>query len=67
MVTWSAAIPLFWVITFWNLKHGHWGTSEKVRAIGSKLLGWSPTVILLSFLAVAVVAQFQLDVLSYVL
>jgi uncharacterized membrane protein len=65
MVTWSVAIPLFWVITFWNLKNGVWGSNERTQAIGGRLLGWAPTVIFLSFLTVALIAQFQLDVLSY--
>jgi len=65
MVTWSAVIPLFWVITLWNLKHGNWSSNERVREFGSRLLGWSPTIIFASYLVVAVVAQLQLDVLSY--
>jgi len=65
MVTWSVVIPLFWVITFWNLKNGVWSASDRARTLGSRLLGWSPTFIFLSYLTVALIAQFQLDVLSY--
>jgi uncharacterized membrane protein len=65
MVTWIAVIPLFWVSTLWNLKHGVWSTNEKVRELGGRLLSWSPTIVLASYLAVAVIAQLRLDWLSY--
>lgn len=66
MVTWSATIPLFWVLTFWNMKHGVWGSHERVRAWGERLLQWSPTIILVSFVIEAVIAQIQLDWVSSV-
>jgi uncharacterized membrane protein len=65
MVTWIAVIPVFWVSTFWNLKHGVWSNNETVRDIGSRLLSWSPTVVIASYLTVAVIAQVRLDWLSY--
>jgi uncharacterized membrane protein len=65
MVTWSMVIPLFWVSTFWNLKHGVWSSNEQMRRIGAKLLSWSPTVVLASYLAVAIIAQVRLEWLSY--
>lgn len=65
MVTWSAVIPLFWVSTLWNIKHGVWSTNERVRDLGARLLSWSPTFVLASFLAVAVIAQIRLEWLSY--
>lgn len=66
MVTWSVTIPLFWVITFWNLKHGVWGEGATIRQLGERLLGWSPTIILISFVIEAVIAQLQLDWISSV-
>lgn len=65
MVTWVAVIPLFWVSTLWNLKHGVWSSNQKVRDVGGRLLSWSPTIVLASYLVVAVVAQLRLDWLSY--
>jgi uncharacterized membrane protein len=67
MVTWIATIPLFWVITFWNLQQGHWGESDRLKAVGSALLSWSPTVILVTLLVEAVVAQIRLDWLATLL
>jgi len=65
MVTWTAVIPLFWVSTFWNLQHGVWSSNEKVQALGSRLLSWSPTIAVASYLVVAVIAQIRLEWLSY--
>jgi uncharacterized membrane protein len=65
MVTWTAVIPLFWVSTFWNLKHGVWSSHEKVQALGARLLSWSPTIAVASYLVVAVIAQIRLVWLSY--
>ena len=65
MVTWTAVIPLFWVSTFWNLKHGVWSSNEKVQALGARLLSWSPTIAVASYLVVAVIAQIRLEWLSY--
>lgn len=61
MVTWSATIPLFWVITFWNLKHGIWSDTDRVKKLGATLLSWSPTFIFMSFVIEAVIAQLVLD------
>ncbi len=59
MVTWISAIPLFWVVTFWNMKNGIWG--QKVVPSGRALLSWVVIVILVSFLIEAVIAQLVLD------
>lgn len=65
MVTWSVVTPLFWVTTLWTLKHGVWTANERARDIGGRLLGWSPTIVFLSYVVIAIIAQLQLDVLSY--
>lgn len=65
MVTWLMVIPLFWVSTFWNLKHGVWSSNERVRDVGAKLLSWSPTITIASYLVVAFIAQMRLDWLSF--
>jgi uncharacterized membrane protein len=59
MVTWLATIPFFWVVTFWNMKNGVWGT--RAIKIGTTLLSWVAIVILVSFLIEAVIAQFVLN------
>ncbi len=62
MVTWLATIPLFWVTTFWTMKHGVWGQS--VTRIGSVLLSWSGIFILVTVLAEALIAQVVLNWIS---
>lgn len=59
MVTWFATIPLFWVVTFWNMKNGIWGA--KAQKLGSTLLSWVGIIILVSFLIEAIIAQFVLN------
>lgn len=59
MVTWAATIPFLWVVTFWNMKHGIWGS--RAQKLGSTLLSWVAIVILVSFLVEAVIAQFVLN------
>lgn len=61
MVTWSSTIPLFWVITFWNMKHGNFGNNPKVLAAGEFLLTWVVSIVLTSFIIEAFIAQMQLD------
>lgn len=59
MVTWSAAIPLFWVVTFWNMKNGIWGI--KAQKLGTILLSWVAIIILVSYLIEATIAQLVLN------
>jgi hypothetical protein len=59
MVTWLATIPLFWVVTLWNMKNGIWGTGA--QKLGSTLLSWVAIIVLVSYLIEAVIAQFVLN------
>ena len=59
MVTWLATIPLFWVVTFWNMKNGIWGT--RAQRLGTTLLSWVAITVLVSYLIEAVIAQFVLN------
>jgi len=63
MVTWVATISLFVVTAAWTMKHGIWG--ERSSAIGTKLLAWSPTIILGILLIEAIIAQLRLDVINH--
>lgn len=63
MVTWAVTIPLFWMVTLWNAKRGHFGTAIR-RAIGPAY-SWAPFISLASYIVVAVLAQLRLDVLLY--
>lgn len=59
MVTWFAAIPFFWVVTFWNMKNGIWG--HKAQIIGTTLLSWVAIIVLVSYLTEAIIAQLVLN------
>ena len=59
MVTWSATSPLFWVVTFWNMKNGVWGL--KAHKLGTTLLSWVAIIVLVSYLIEAVIAQLVLN------
>ncbi|MHA6667848.1 vitamin K epoxide reductase family protein [Homoserinimonas sp. A447] len=63
MATWAVTIPLFWAVTLRGARDGHFGTAAK-RVIG-RAYGWVPLITVASYLAVAVIAQLRLDVLSY--
>jgi uncharacterized membrane protein len=63
MVTWAATIPVFWAVTLRNAKDGRFGVVVK-RTIGPAY-SWIPLITLLSYIAVAVIAQLRLDVISY--
>jgi uncharacterized membrane protein len=63
MLTWAATILMFWTLTFFTLREGHWGAWG--RRIGAAAYTWSPLVAILSYIVIAVVAQLRLDVLSY--
>jgi uncharacterized membrane protein len=65
MVTWSVAIPLFWVLTLYNLREGRFTANVRVREIAGTLLGWAPAIVVASYLIIAIIAQLRLDFISY--
>ena len=64
MVTWSVTIPLFLAVTLYNLKSGHIPAPASVRRAAAAAYGWIPLITLGCFIAVAAVAQLQMDVLN---
>lgn len=67
MLTWSVTIPLFWLVTLRNLREGALPASERIRRISGAAYGWIPFLTVVCYLAIAIIAQLRLDVLSYVL
>ncbi|MES2170203.1 MAG: vitamin K epoxide reductase family protein [Actinomycetota bacterium] len=65
MTTWAMTIPLFWLVTFHNLKEGVFTSSERVKRVFKQIYGFTPLVTLLSYLLVLVLAQVGLDLLSF--
>jgi uncharacterized membrane protein len=63
MVVWSATIPLFWAVTIHNLAEGVYGGT--LQPLGKTLRPWIVPITIVSYLVVALVAQLQLNVLSF--
>lgn len=62
MVVWLVTIPLFWSTLGWTLREGVWGRAP--QRIGAVLLSWTPLVVVIDYLVIAVAAQVRLDVLG---
>jgi len=65
MLTWSVVIPGFWLVTLRNLREGVFPVPARVRRFAGAAYGWIPFITILCYLAIAVIAQLRLDVLSY--
>jgi uncharacterized membrane protein len=65
LVTWSVTIPLFWALTFRNLREGVFTTNEKACSLGAELFKWVPAITVASYAIVLVIAQLRLDFISY--
>ncbi|MEO6200011.1 MAG: vitamin K epoxide reductase family protein [Cryobacterium sp.] len=64
MVTWAVTIPVFLAVTLYNLKSGHIPLPASGRRVAASLYGWVPLITLGCFIAVAAIAQIQMDVLN---
>jgi Predicted membrane protein len=64
MVVWTVTIPLFWAVTLYNLKAGNWAVGGRARRFFATAYGWLPLIALLSYLVVAGLAQFRLDLID---
>lgn len=65
MQTWAVVIPLFWMVTLFNLREGHIPASASLRRFSAAAYSWVPVLTLASYLVVAVIAQVQLNVTAY--
>jgi uncharacterized membrane protein len=63
MVVWLVTIPLFWATLLRSGSIGVFG--QGARRVASALYGWVPLITVLSYVAIAVLAQTRLDVLAY--
>lgn len=64
LVTWLAVIPLFWMVTFFNLKNGHLIDSAKARRIGQHAYSWVISITILTYLLLAILIQVGLDAIQ---
>jgi uncharacterized membrane protein len=64
LLVWAVVIPLFWYVTGYNLKQGNFGNRGASREIAATFHPWLWTLVLLSYLAVVVMAQLRLDAIT---
>jgi uncharacterized membrane protein len=65
MVVWFVTIPMFFGVTLYNLKEGHFGASAGAQKFFAGAYGWVPFIALACYVVIAVLAQVRLDVLAY--
>lgn len=65
MLVWSVTIPMFWLVTFYNLKNGNIPVPERARRIFAGGYSYVPLITLLSLIVVALLAQVRLDAINY--
>jgi uncharacterized membrane protein len=64
MIVWVVVIALFWYVTVFNLKQGHFPVSAGVRSIAALFYPFLWLLVLVSYLIVFVIAQLRLDVIQ---
>lgn len=64
MTMWAAMIPLFWA-TLWRVLRDHVPLPARARAVVTELSGWTWVFTILSYAIIALLAQLQLDWISY--
>jgi uncharacterized membrane protein len=64
MVVWVSVIPMFWYLTGYNLTQGHFGNRGGSREIAALLYPFLWVLVLLSYLAIVVMAQLRLDAIT---
>ena len=65
MLVWAVTIPLFYVVTFRNLAEGRFSDRAGARRVGAVLTTWVLPITVVSYLIVALLAQFELNLLRY--
>lgn len=65
MVTWVATIPVFLLVTLHNLRSGNIPLPGGGGASAAAVYRWIPSITIASYLAIALAAQLQLDVINH--
>ncbi len=64
MVTWAVTIPLFWIVVLHAARSKAIPVPSAVSRFAGTAFGWIPLITLVSYLIIAVLAQWQLDVIN---
>jgi uncharacterized membrane protein len=67
MLTWAVTIPVFWAVTFRNLREGVFTSDERVRRVGAVALSWVVVITIASYAVVVVLAQVHMDAIPRVI
>lgn len=67
MLTWAVTIPVFWAVTFRNLREGVFTSDERVRRFGAVALSWAVVITIASYAVVVVLAQVHMDAIPRVI
>lgn len=67
MLVWACVIPMFWYVTAYNVKQGHFGNGRGSREVAAVVYPWVWTLVLLSYLVIVVMAQLRLDAITTIL
>jgi uncharacterized membrane protein len=67
MVVWSVMIPMFFYVTVFNLKEGHFGNSGASQRIFRRIYPFTWILVLLGYLTIVVMAQLRLDAITTIL
>lgn len=67
MLTWAVTIPVFWTVTFRNLREGVFTSDERVRRVGAVALSWVVVITIASYAVVVVLAQVHMDAIPRVI
>jgi uncharacterized membrane protein len=67
MLTWSVVIPMFFYVTAYNLKEGRFGRLGGFQDAVRVFYPWTWTLVLLSYLAIVLIAQLRLDAITTIL
>lgn len=66
MVTWAVTIPLFFIAWFYTLGYSKLSVPARLRSASAKMFSWIPLITIVCYLIIAVLAQWQLDVLGVI-
>lgn len=64
MVTWAVTIPSFYAVTLHLLRSGVVPLPARGRAVAQTLTTWVPLITFVSYLVVALLAQFEFDLIA---
>jgi len=64
-LVWTFTIPLFWIVTLYNLKAGNLRVPARQTRFFAAAYSWVPLITLVCYLVVALLYQVRLNALSY--